>query len=56
MGIKGIVFILTALVGVILNYTARPLSKKINIEEIKIKIAALIIVFVAVILLFVFGK
>lgn len=56
MGIKGIIFIATAALGVILNFTARHISKRFNISELGIKLTALFIVFVSVILLFIFGK
>ncbi len=56
MGIKGIIFIALALAGAVLNFTSKSISEKIGASELKIKIAALIIVVLSVILLFVFGK
>ena len=56
MGIKGIIFITIALLGVILNFSSRLISGKTKISEIKIKLTALAIVFIAVSLLFIFGK
>lgn len=56
MGIKGMVFVLMAVIGAVLNFAARPISKRINISELTIKLSALGLVLVSVILLFVFGK
>ncbi len=56
MGIKGIIFMGIALLGVIVNFSSRSISEKRGISELKIKIAALICVFVAITLLMIFGK
>ena len=56
MGIKGIIFLAVAFVGLILNFSARKVSEKVNLSELKIKIMALIIVIISISLLFIFGK
>ena len=56
MGIKGIIFITVALLGLILNFSSRFVSGKTNISELKIKLTALAVVFISVLLLFIFGK
>ena len=56
MTVKGIIFITFAIIGAALNYTARPLSKKSGISELKIKVISLAVVLISVVLLFVFGK
>ena len=56
MGIKGIIFITAALIGAVMNFSSRRMAKRLNISELGIKAAALVIVAVSVILLFVFGK
>lgn len=56
MSIKGFVFTAIATVGVIVNYSSRILSKKLNISELAIKIAAFAAVLLSVTLLMIFGK
>ena len=56
MGFKGFIFILLAIFGAVVNFTSRNVAEKTNISEIKIKICALIMVFVSITLLFIFGK
>ena len=56
MSIKGIIFLTIAILGAILNYTARPLGKKLNFSELKLKVIALIIVVISISLIFIFGK
>jgi len=56
VSIRGIVFLSLAILGAILNFTARFTSGKTGISELKIKVSALIIVVLSVVLLFVFGK
>ena len=56
MGIKGIIFITAALIGAVMNFSSRRMAKRLGISELGIKAAALVIVAVSVILLFVFGK
>ena len=56
MGIKGILFIALAILGAAANYASKRISEKTGISELKIKIAGLITVVIAVLLLFIFGK
>ena len=56
MGIRGIIFILIAIIGVIVNYSSRLLSARLNISELKIKLSALITVLISITLLMIFGK
>ena len=56
MSTRGIIFITLAILGAILNFSARVISSKTKFSELTIKVISFIIVLVAVILLFVFGK
>ena len=56
MSIKGIIFLAFAILGAILNYTARPVGNKFNIPELRLKVIALVIVVISISLLFIFGK
>lgn len=56
MGIKGIIFTALAIAGAAANFTSRRICEKTKISELKIKIAALVIVVAAITLLFIFGK
>lgn len=56
MGIKGIIFILIAAVGAVINFSSRRIAEKFNISELKIKLAALAVVLVSITLLMIFGK
>lgn len=56
MGIKGIIFIGIALLGVIVNFSSRRISEKYGISELKVKLSALVTVFIAITLLMIFGK
>lgn len=56
MGIKGIVFISFAILGAILNFTAKIISGKTTFSELSLKVASFVIVLVSVALLFIFGK
>lgn len=52
----GILFILIALVGVIINFSSHRISEKFNASELKIKLIALLVVVVSITLLMIFGK
>ncbi len=52
----GILFILIALVGVIINFSSPRISEKFNVSELKIKLIALLVVIVSITLLMIFGK
>ena len=56
MSIRGIIFLVFAILGAILNYTARPIGNRLNIPELRLKIIALVIVVISISLLFIFGK
>jgi len=56
MSAKGIIFLVFAVLGAILNYAARPLSEKINIPALRLKVIGLIVVLISISLLFIFGK
>lgn len=56
MGIKGIIFMVIALAGVIVNFSSRRICEKFGGSELKIKLYALAAVFIAVTLLMIFGK
>ncbi len=56
MSIKGIIFLIVALGGLILNFSSSKVSEKTNISELRIKLTALAVVFISAILLFIFGK
>ena len=56
MSIKGIIFIIFAALGAILNFTAKTVSEKTTFSELTLKVISLAVVLVSVILLFVFGK
>ena len=56
MSIKGIIFITFAVLGAILNFSAKRVSEKTKLEELTLKVISLVIVLISVILLFVFGK
>ena len=52
----GILFILIAAIGVVINFSSRRISEKINVSELKIKLFALAVVLVSITLLMIFGK
>ena len=52
----GILFILIALAGVIINFSSHRISEKLNISELKIKLIALVVVIISITLLMIFGK
>ncbi len=56
MSIKGIIFITFAILGAILNYTAKGVAEKTKVSELTLKVISMVIVLISVILLFVFGK
>lgn len=56
ISIRGIILIAIAAIGVALNFSAGPLSEKIKLSELTIKVIALIVVLVSVSLLMIFGK
>ena len=56
MSIKGIIFITFAVLGAILNFTAKPISEKVKFSELAIKVVSFIVVLISVTLLFIFGK
>ncbi len=56
MSIKGIIFITLAVLGAILNYSAKWVSEKVNFSELTLKVISFSIVLVSVVLLFIFGK
>lgn len=56
MSIKGIIFISFAVLGAILNFTAKTVSQKTRFSELSVKVCSFAIVLVSVILLFIFGK
>lgn len=62
MGIKGIIFMMVALIGFLINFFAKPVAEKCFHREIrddeilKIKLPGLIIVVIGVSLLMIFGK
>ena len=53
---RGIILIVIAAIGVVLNFSAKALSEKTKFSELTLKIAALVIVLVSVSLLMIFGK
>ena len=56
MSIRGIIFLVFAVLGAILNYAARPVGNKLNLSVLRLKVIGLIIVVISVSLLFIFGK
>lgn len=56
VSIRGIIFLVFAVLGAILNYTARPVGNKLNIPALRLKVIALVIVVISISLLFIFGK
>ena len=56
MSIKGIIFITFAVLGAILNFSAKVISEKTGFSELTLKVISLIVVLISVILLFIFGK
>lgn len=56
MGTKGIIFITFALLGAILNFSAKAVSEKAKFSELTLKVISLVIVLVSIALLFIFGK
>lgn len=56
MSIRGIILIIVAILGAVLNFASRYISEKTSASELKIKVCALIIVLISMTLLFIFGK
>lgn len=56
MGAKGIIFITFALLGAILNFSAKAVSEKTKFPELTVKVISLVIVLISITLLFIFGK
>ena len=56
MSVKGIIFLVFAVLGAIINYAARPLGEKLNVSALRLKVIALVIVVISISLLFIFGK
>ena len=56
MSTKGIIFISLAVLGAILNFSAKLLSEKTKFSELTIKVFSLIVVLISITLLFIFGK
>ena len=56
MSIMGIIFLVIAVLGAILNYAALPIGKKLNLSPLRLKVIALVIVVISISLLFIFGK
>ena len=56
MSIKGIIFITFAVLGAVLNFSAKTVSEKTTLSELTLKVVSLVVVLVAVTLLFIFGK
>ena len=56
MSPRGIALMTVALLAAIVNFTARPLSEKVKVSELTLKVSALIVVLICVSLLMIFGK
>ncbi len=56
MRIRGIIFITLAVLGAILNFSAKLLSEKTKFSELTIKAFSFIVVLISITLLFIFGK
>lgn len=56
MSIKGIIFITFAVLGAILNFSAKVISEKTKFSELTVKVISFVIVLIAITLLFIFGK
>ena len=56
MGVKGIIFMIIAFLGVVVNFSSRRICEKLGVSELKIKLCALLVVLVSITLLMIFGK
>jgi len=56
VSIRGIIFLAFAVLGGILNFTARLIGEKLGVSALKLKFIGLIIVVLSISLLFIFGK
>lgn len=56
MTIRGIIFIIIALAGVVINFSSHRISERFKIAELKIKLIALLVVIISITLLMIFGK